>query len=98
MMFDVSILELCTIHEEKKKTVIQPSKCMCQKAQLKDAGGAAQGGISKRVMTQKSRKQQIQISNAQQQREKPLGLNLLLVLGAHGHRVPVARNARVLVA
>ena len=72
---------------------------MCQKAQLKDAGGAAQGGISKRVMTQKSRKQQIQISNAQAAKRKgSLGLNLLLVLGAHGHRVPVARNARVLVA
>lgn len=83
---------------KKRKLYYKSLNCTCQKAQLKDAGGAAQGGISKRVMTQKSRKQQIQISNAQQQREKPLGLNLLLVLGAHGHRVPVARNARVLVA
>lgn len=34
----------------------------------------------------------------QQSQQKSLGLNLLLVLGAHGHRMPVACNAGVLVA
>jgi len=56
---------------KKRKLYYKSLNCTCQKAQLKDAGGAAQGGISKRVMTQKSRKQQVQISNRGSKEKSP---------------------------
>jgi hypothetical protein len=39
-----------------------------------------------------------QATNPNQQYSKSLGLNLLLMLGAHGHGMPVACNAGVLVS